>query len=121
MSLSTSPNSNSDLQSLKLPMIVHFTTMQVLMANPFAVNGSTSAYVTHFTPPPPPAVMLAASICVTDNLAVWCGAERTKWLCISCDASALAASLVSALVTTFWAPLGGLPTSLPLMPTTRYR
>ena len=86
MCLSTSPQSNSELQSLKFPMIMHFTTIQVLMANPLAVNGSTRAYVTHFTPPP--VVILTALSRVTDNLAVWCGTGHNKWLCLFCDASA---------------------------------
>ena len=42
--------------------------------------------MTHFTHPP--VVMLAAFSCMTANLAVWCGAERNKWFCLFCDASA---------------------------------
>ena len=48
------------------------------IADPFAVNGLTSAYVTQFAPSP--VAMFAASGRVSDNLAAWYGPERNKWL-----------------------------------------
>ena len=55
------------------------------IADPFAVNGSTSAYVTQFAPSP--VAMFAASGRVSDNLAAWYGLERNKWLGPFSDAS----------------------------------
>ena len=55
------------------------------IADPFAVNGLTSAYVTQFAPSP--VAMFAASGRVSDNLAAWYGPERNKWLGPFSDAS----------------------------------
>ena len=55
------------------------------IADPFAVNGLTSAYVTQFAPSP--VAMFAASGRVSDNLADWYGPERNKWLGPFSDAS----------------------------------
>ena len=48
------------------------------IADPFAVNGLTSAYVTQFAPSP--VAMFAASGRVSEDLAAWYGPERNKWL-----------------------------------------
>ena len=55
------------------------------IADPFAVNGLTSAYVTQFAPSL--VAMFAASGRVSDNLAAWYGPERNKWLGPFSDAS----------------------------------
>ena len=55
------------------------------IADPFAVHGLTSAYVTQFAPSP--VAMFAASGRVSDNLAAWYGPERNKWLGPFSDAS----------------------------------